>query len=66
MSWLTNNRDWIGMRSAEQLFKLAESRQQLATVITLEGPDMVPKEEDDSGRTFFNEIVDMKTRHRPS
>ena len=33
MSWLKNIRDWTGIRSAEQLFRLAENREQLANVI---------------------------------
>lgn len=33
MSWLKNIRDWTGIRSAEQLFRIAENREQLANVI---------------------------------
>jgi len=32
-SWLRNLREWTGIRSAEQLFRLAEDRAQLAIVI---------------------------------
>jgi len=34
-SWLRNLREWNGIRSAEQLFRLSEDRAQLAIVIAI-------------------------------